>query len=162
MTFDEIMAPLGAELFLREYLGRQPLHLQASPDKFHEVMNWDVLNRLLGMTTIWSTQSLVLVMDKEPIPPAAYASPAAGRDGGTVLRPDPVRVAQLLARGVSWYSKFSKGQLPAIFTPYRTAASWGGNRFDNAKLKSLGWKPIVPTNEGIARTLEWLKANPKK
>lgn len=101
MTFDEIMAPLGAELFLREYLGRQPLHLQASPDKFHEVMNWDVLNRLLGMTTIWSTQSLVLVMDKELIPPAAYASPAAGRDGGTVLRPDPVRVAQLLARGAT-------------------------------------------------------------
>lgn len=76
--------------------------------------------------------------------------------------PMPYPAAQLLARGVQWYSTFSKGQLPAIFTPYRTAASWGGNRFDNAKLKGLGWKPIVPTNEGIARTMEWLKANPKK
>lgn len=74
----------------------------------------------------------------------------------------PYPAAQLLARGVSWYSKASKGQLPAIFTPYRTAASWGGNRFDNTKLKSLGWKPTVPTNEGVARTLEWLKNNPKK
>lgn len=76
--------------------------------------------------------------------------------------PMPYPAAQLLARGVSWYSRASKGQLPAIFTPYRTAASWGGNRFDNTKLKSLGWKPVVPTNEGVARTLEWLKNNPKK
>lgn len=76
--------------------------------------------------------------------------------------PDPYAVAQALARGVSWYSKFSKGQLPALLTPYRTAATWGGNRFDNEKIKSLGWKPLVPTKEGIARTMEWLKANPKK
>ena len=101
MTFDEIMAPLGAEAFLQDYLGRRPLHLQVSPDKFHAVMNWGVLNRLLGMTTVWSTQSLVLVMDKEPIPPATYASPALGRDGGTVLRPDPARVRQQLARGAT-------------------------------------------------------------
>ena len=76
--------------------------------------------------------------------------------------PVPYGAAQLLSRGVSWYSKMSKGQLPAILTPYRTAASWKGNRFDNAKMKSLGWKPLVPTKEGIARTMEWLKANPKK
>jgi nucleoside-diphosphate-sugar epimerase len=76
--------------------------------------------------------------------------------------PVPYAAAQLLSRAVSWYSKASKGQLPAILTPYRTAASWKGNRFDNAKLKSLGWKPLVPTKEGIARTMEWLKANPKK
>lgn len=76
--------------------------------------------------------------------------------------PLPYPAAQVLARAVTWYSRFSKGQLPAILTPYRTAATWKGNRFDNEKLKSLGWKPLVPTKEGIARTLEWLKANPKK
>lgn len=76
--------------------------------------------------------------------------------------PVPYFAAQALARAVTWYSKRSKGQLPPILTPYRTAASWKGNRFDNEKLKSLGWKPRVPTREGIARTMEWLKANPKK
>jgi hypothetical protein len=64
-------------------------------------MNWDVLNRLLGTTTIWSHQSLMLVFDKEPVPPGAYTQAAPGRDGGTVLRPDPVRVKQHLARGAT-------------------------------------------------------------
>lgn len=76
--------------------------------------------------------------------------------------PMPYPAAVLLSQAVSWYAKFSKGQLPAILTPYRTAASWKGNRFDNSKIKSLGWKPLVPTKEGVARTMEYLKANPKK
>ena len=73
MNFDEIVAPLGAEAFTRDYLGRQPLHLQGPTDKFHGLMNWDVLNSLLGMTTIWSTVSLILVLDKESLPKESYA-----------------------------------------------------------------------------------------
>lgn len=101
MTFDEIVAPLGTQAFLADYLGRQPLHLQGAPDKFAAVMNWDVLNRLLGMTTIWSSHSLVMVLDKEPIPPSTYCQAAPGRDGGTVLRPDPARVKPHLAKGAT-------------------------------------------------------------
>jgi nucleoside-diphosphate-sugar epimerase len=56
-------------------------------------------------------------------------------------------------RALSWaaerYSRFSHGQLPAVFTPYRTATTWGGNRFDNRKLKALGWRPTVSTDEGL-------------
>ena len=101
MNLDEIMAPIGAQAFVRDYLGQQPLHLQGSPEKFQAVMNWGVLNRLLGMTTVWSAQSMVLVLDKEVIQPSAFCQPAAGRDGGTVLRPDAVKVRQLLARGAT-------------------------------------------------------------
>lgn len=101
MNLDDILAPLGAEAFLRDYLGRQPLHLQGTPTKFQEVMSWDVLNRLLGMSTVWSAQSMVLVLDKEVIQPGAFCQPAPGRDGGTVLRPDGAKVKQLLARGAT-------------------------------------------------------------
>ncbi|HET6467007.1 MAG TPA: cupin domain-containing protein [Geminicoccaceae bacterium] len=100
-TFDEIMAPLGAERFRAEYLGRQPLHLEGSADKWRSVMNWEILNRLLGMASIWSTTSLPLVLDKEPVQPGAYAAPAAGRDGGQVLRPDPAKVQAWLKRGAT-------------------------------------------------------------
>ena len=62
---------------------------------------------------------------------------------------------------VERYHTFSRGQLPAIFTPYKTATSWKGNRFDNAKLKGLGWRPLVSTEEGIRRAFEWFLAHPR-
>lgn len=100
-TFEDIVAPLGAARFLAEHLGRHPLHLEGTPEKFATVMSWPVLNHLLGMTSIWSAQSLPMVLDKEPIPPGAYAAAAVGRDGGQVLRPDPARVQALLKRGAT-------------------------------------------------------------
>ncbi len=101
MSFDALLAPLGAETFLREYLGKQPLYLEGGADKFRELMNWQILNRLLGMTTIWSSQSLLLFLDKEPVPVSSYAAPAPGRDGGQVMRPDPRRVRRFLQKGAT-------------------------------------------------------------
>jgi 2-alkyl-3-oxoalkanoate reductase len=73
-----------------------------------------------------------------------------------------VRIPYPMLMGISHlvlrYHAYSKGQLPAIFTPYKTQNAWGGNRFENAKLKSIGWAPIVKTEDGIARTFEDLKA----
>jgi ribosomal protein L16 Arg81 hydroxylase len=53
------------------------------------------------MNTVWSVGTLVLVLDKEQVPASAYGSPAPGRDGGQVLRPDPVRVRDFLKRGAT-------------------------------------------------------------
>jgi nucleoside-diphosphate-sugar epimerase len=50
------------------------------------------------------------------------------------------------------YHRYSRGQLPAFLTPYRSRALWGGNRFDNGKLKGLGWQPRISTDEGLRRT----------
>jgi nucleoside-diphosphate-sugar epimerase/peptidoglycan/xylan/chitin deacetylase (PgdA/CDA1 family) len=59
---------------------------------------------------------------------------------------------KLLSAMVASYNRYSKGQLPAILTPYKTASQWGGNRFDNSKLRSTGWKQMVPTAEGLQRS----------
>jgi len=74
--------------------------------------------------------------------------------------PVPFFVLMAISRAVERYNLRSKGQLPAIFTPYKTLAMWGGNRFSNAKLKAIGWKPLIPTSEGIARSFAWFRANP--
>jgi nucleoside-diphosphate-sugar epimerase len=63
----------------------------------------------------------------------------------------PYPALLLLSKAVLWYNRRSKGQLPAVFTPYKVKTIWGGNRFDNAKLKSLGWKQLVPTTEAMRR-----------
>jgi nucleoside-diphosphate-sugar epimerase len=73
-----------------------------------------------------------------------------------VLR-SPFGATMLLSRAVEWYHGYSKGQLPPIFTPYKTSTMWKGNRFSNAKLRALGFAPIVPTEEGLRRTFAYLR-----
>jgi nucleoside-diphosphate-sugar epimerase len=70
----------------------------------------------------------------------------------------PYPLLMLGSHLVERYHVHSKGQLPAIFTPYKTASNWKGNRFANDKLKALGWRPLVTTDEGIARTFGYLRA----
>lgn len=69
----------------------------------------------------------------------------------------PYPALALLSRAVERYHAWSHGQLPAIFTPYKSATTWGGNRFDNGKLKRLGWRQEIPTAEGMRRTFAWLR-----
>ncbi len=72
--------------------------------------------------------------------------------------PVPYPALQLGSRIVEWYHHYSNGQLPAIFTPYKSANLWKGNRFDNSKLKKeTGWQPQIPTTEGMRRTFEWFR-----
>lgn len=76
--------------------------------------------------------------------------------------PVPFWALMLVSRMVEKYAHTSKGQLPAIFTPYKTRVMWGGNRFSNAKLKSIGWKPIISTRDALARTFASFHAEPPK
>ncbi len=71
----------------------------------------------------------------------------------------PVPYSLLLAGSwaVEKYHAWSQGQLPAAFTVYSTRTLWKGTRFDNSKLKGLGWKPIVSTEEGLRRAFAWLR-----
>lgn len=71
--------------------------------------------------------------------------------------PVPYGVTCLASRWIEGYHRRSHGQLPALLTPYRTAVSWKGTRFSNARLTSLGWRPIVSTDEGLRRTFAALR-----
>ena len=73
----------------------------------------------------------------------------------------PYPVLQLASRCVENYHRRSRGQLPAVFTRYKTATLWKGTRFDNSKLKALGWTPRVGTEEGLARSFGALRAAAK-
>ncbi|MCU1226431.1 MAG: epimerase [Edaphobacter sp.] len=76
--------------------------------------------------------------------------------------PVPYFALMWASKAVEGYSRRSKGQLPAIFTPYKTRAMWGGNRFSNAKLKSIGWRPVVSTQEGLGRAFAAFRVEPVK
>ncbi len=61
--------------------------------------------------------------------------------------------AHLIAR----YAESSHGQLPAFLTPYRVAATYRGFRYDNARMKGLGWRPRVATKDGLREALASLR-----
>jgi len=76
--------------------------------------------------------------------------------------PVPYFALMWASKAVEGYSRRSKGQLPAIFTPYKTRAMWGGNKFSNAKLKSIGWKPLLSTQESLGRAFAAFRVEPVK
>ncbi len=78
--------------------------------------------------------------------------------GGLTVIPLPYAATKALGKTVSWYNRFSNGQLPAVITPYQVRNNWAGNTFSNAKLRSLGWVPRVSTDEGLRRHFAYLKA----
>ncbi|WP_428264944.1 NAD-dependent epimerase/dehydratase family protein [Haliangium sp.] len=71
--------------------------------------------------------------------------------------PMPYLATRLMSRAVERYVDYSKGQLPAIFTRYKSDSMWKGNRFANGKLKALGWIPLVSTDDGLARHFAYLR-----
>jgi nucleoside-diphosphate-sugar epimerase len=74
----------------------------------------------------------------------------------------PYFVTRLLARVLEAYHRRSQGQLPAIVTMYKAAAAWGGNRFGNEKLCSLGWRQLVPMADGLAQTFAYLRVKEQR
>jgi nucleoside-diphosphate-sugar epimerase len=66
----------------------------------------------------------------------------------------PLWALTRLARVYTAYSKYSKGQLPPILTPYRVNASWNSLGYTNIKAKTrLGWNSSMSLDAGIQATL---------
>ncbi|MBJ6978224.1 NAD-dependent epimerase/dehydratase family protein [Luteimonas sp. MC1895] len=78
-----------------------------------------------------------------------------GRGGLRVL-PVPYWALLLGSHVLVAYHRRSKGQLPAVFTPYVVRSVYRPFKHSNAALKALGWQPRVDTREGMARTFATL------
>lgn len=55
------------------------------------------------------------------------------------------------------YSQNSEGQIPPILTAYKVENMWKRVHYDNSKLLREGWKPVISTEEGLARTFQALQ-----
>ena len=62
------------------------------------------------------------------------------------------------ARMLQRYHAASKGQLPAVFTPYVVRSMYRPLRYLNQALKAIGWTPKVSVAEGMRRTFEAVAA----
>lgn len=62
------------------------------------------------------------------------------------------------ARQLVRYHKASKGQLPAVFTPYVVRSMYTPLKYSNAALKALGWLPRVSTQDGLRQSFAHWRA----
>ena len=69
----------------------------------------------------------------------------------------PYAAARALGAANERSHAWSGGRIPLVLTPYRAATLWGGNRFSNAKLKAIGWRPHADTAEGLRTTFAALR-----
>jgi nucleoside-diphosphate-sugar epimerase len=74
----------------------------------------------------------------------------------------PWWLTMAMSKAVESYSEFSHRQIPPALTPYKSAVLWRGLRFDNRKLKSIGWKQLVPTAEALIATFRHWHCCPVK
>lgn len=58
-----------------------------------------------------------------------------------------------------WYNRYSRGQMPAVLTRYKSQAMWKRQQFSNVKAKrDLGWTPAISFEAGLSRTADSLRA----
>ncbi|MFT3665102.1 NAD-dependent epimerase/dehydratase family protein [Piscinibacter sp.] len=69
----------------------------------------------------------------------------------------PYPVFLWASKRLQGYHKRSKGQLPAVFTPYVVRSMYRPLRYTNAALKALGWTPAVSTAQGLDATWKALR-----
>ncbi|GAB4376973.1 MAG: hypothetical protein Kow00114_41030 [Kiloniellaceae bacterium] len=100
--FDSLLAPLDRDAFFGEYFGKKHLHVKGTPERSAAILTLAGLNGLMSMTSVWSPQTLKVMMDRNPVPVPDYCSRTLALGGdGTALRPDPDLVQRWIGKGAS-------------------------------------------------------------
>jgi ribosomal protein L16 Arg81 hydroxylase len=100
-SFEDLLHPVGEQVFIADYYGKKLLHIEGGARKFENVMSWRILESILNQTVAWTSKSLMLVLDNDVVAEQAYCDPVTNRDGFDVLQPNAKKVMALLRRGAS-------------------------------------------------------------
>jgi hypothetical protein len=96
LDFAEVVSPLGASAFLKDYWLKQFVHIHGTPGRFSGLLTWSDLNAILEQHRL-TPPRLKLYRDGQPVDPARYLTPAMFG----VPRLDAGGLAVCLAEGAS-------------------------------------------------------------
>jgi ribosomal protein L16 Arg81 hydroxylase len=96
MSFDQIVAPLGTDTFLRDYWLKNFVHIPGKAGRFTDLVTWAELNAILEQHRLMPPR-LKLFKDGQAVDPAHYLTPAMFG----VPRLDAGGLAVCLAQGAS-------------------------------------------------------------
>lgn len=113
-SFRGLLDPVTLDRFDEEYRGRGHLHVPGAEDKFAGVFSWDALNRLLDMSTLWSSRTISMAVKGPTLPAEDYCAPAIGRDGEPIMRPDRDRVMRQVRNGATLVLNLTESLTPEL------------------------------------------------
>jgi hypothetical protein len=112
MDLAQLLAPLSLAEF--EAVRHQPVHIPAGGEgPKRAILDWAGFNALLSQTSSWTADTLKLVKNGEPVPPARFCS-VVNTLNGPSFRPSPARVEVLLSEGASLIANDVQRLTPAI------------------------------------------------
>jgi hypothetical protein len=126
ITFRDMLAPVGAEDFFADYADRKPLLVPGPTEKFEPVFSWAALNGMLNMANIWTGNTVKIVLDGNVLAEQQFCRPAYGREGNTVLQPDPELVRHFLREGATMVLDFAESLTPTIASVSAALQIWFG------------------------------------
>ncbi|MGF1456138.1 MAG: cupin domain-containing protein [Alphaproteobacteria bacterium] len=100
MSFAELVAPLSAEDFLKDYYGRKPVHIARGADCGPDILNWERLNGLLALSPYWTQHHLKLIMKGREALPQNYCDRVETATGPAMMA-NPKKVKAMLGMGAS-------------------------------------------------------------
>lgn len=100
--------------------------------------------------------SIYNVIDDDLPTSVEYVNAYRSSVGRVRLLSVPFPITMVLSSMAEKYQLHSQQRARALLTPYQCASLWRGHQFSNQKLKSMGWRQIVPTREAMQRTFESL------
>jgi len=99
LTFDDLVAPTGAQGFMRDVVGKQPMHFPAQGEG-RRLIDWARMNALLAIESHWSDAYLKLVINGMPVGKDRYCDMVQSLYGPE-WRADPAKVQAFMALGAS-------------------------------------------------------------
>jgi hypothetical protein len=100
MRFEDLIAPLSTEEFLRQWYGKRPLHNPGENSGSRSLIGWNKLSELLALPSHWSEANIKLIYNGVPVAGDLYLD-SVDTLGGTVRRANPAKVDVLLQMGAS-------------------------------------------------------------
>ncbi len=114
VTFARLLSPVTPCEFVTDIFRHQPLHVPGNPAKVRDICSWQAFKCLLDMTALWTGNTLRMVLERQTIAPEEYCTRTLGRDEQMVLRPDPAKVQDWLARGATIVTDLVETLSPGI------------------------------------------------
>jgi hypothetical protein len=113
-SFDALAKKIDRPTFLAEYFDKKPYFEAGAVDGVADLFSWDKMNALLERPKLWDGRTMEMALNHKMLRPADYMRPGIGRMGDQVMRPDRVRVHQLLQKGATIVLDYLEGIDPEI------------------------------------------------